>query len=170
MTDVDYLRHRPMMGNNDVARTWELLLSHRRSQYDFEELETIPFPPELNAYRTSLSKGRLSSQRNLESMMTRRLGQIPDLHDKFVPMVELPRALPYSSFGSYEKRLRVLRHYMDTSKPTGFRNLWHDRRDSLAYYTFWGVIILGGLSVVLGLLSLFVGVAQTIAAFKALEN
>ena len=158
------------MGNNDVVRTWELLLGHRRSQYDFEELETIPFPPEFVAYKASLLKGGLAAHLSLKSTMTRRLGQIPDLHDKFVPMVELPRSLPYSSLGSYEKRLRVLRHYMDTSKPTGFRNLWHDRRDSLTYYTFWGVIVLGGLSVFLGLLSLLVGVAQTIAAFKALEN
>ena len=158
------------MGNNDIVRTWELLLSHRHSQYDFEELETIPFPPEFAGYRACLWKGRLASQRSLKSMFTRRLNQIPDLHDKFVPMAELPRSLPYTSFGSYEKRLRVLRHYMDTSKPTGFRNLWHDRRDSLTYYTFWGVIVLGGLSVLLGLLSLLVGVAQTIAAFKALED
>lgn len=75
----------------------------------------------------------------------------------------------YSSYPDYEDRLRVLRAYMDSKKPKGFRGLWRDKRDTYSYYTFWGVIIFGGVSVLLGLLSLFASILQTIAAWKALD-
>jgi hypothetical protein len=76
--------------------------------------------------------------------------------------------LPYSDFPLFETRFRQLRHYMDTQKPRGLRQLWKDNRDSLNYFTFWGVIIFGVLSVFLALFSLAVGIAQTVASFKAL--
>jgi len=59
---------------------------------------------------------------------------------------------------------------MDSRKPRGLSQLWKDNRDSLNYYTFWGVIILGGLGVFLAICSLAVSVAQTVAAFRALEG
>jgi hypothetical protein len=58
---------------------------------------------------------------------------------------------------------------MGSQKPRGLRQLWKDNRDSLNYYTFWGVIIFGLLSVFLGFFSLAVSVAQTIASFRALD-
>lgn len=85
-----------------------------------------------------------------------------------MPPTALPRAVPYAYFGVYEARIRALRRYMDTRRPIGVRNLWHDRRDSLSYYTFWGVILFGGASVLLGVFGLAVGIAQTVAAFRAL--
>jgi hypothetical protein len=75
----------------------------------------------------------------------------------------------YDQFPLFETRLRQLRRYMDSQKPRGLRQLWKDNRDSLGYYTFWGVIIFGGLTVVLALFSLSVSVAQTVAAFRALD-
>jgi hypothetical protein len=77
--------------------------------------------------------------------------------------------IPYSQFPAFETRLRQLRSYMDSQKPRGIRQLWHDNRDSLNYYTFWGVIIFGGLSVFLALFSLAVGIAQAVASFQALH-
>jgi hypothetical protein len=78
--------------------------------------------------------------------------------------------LLYSQFPLFETRLRQLRHYMDSQKPRGLRQLWKDNRDSLNYYTFWGVIIFGVLSVVLAMFSLAVSVAQTVAAFRSLNG
>ena len=69
----------------------------------------------------------------------------------------------YARFPIFETRLRQLRHYMDSQKPRGFRQLWKDNRDSLNYYTFWGVIIFGLLSVFLAFFSLAVSVAETVA-------
>jgi hypothetical protein len=76
---------------------------------------------------------------------------------------------PYSEFTIFENRIRQLAFYMDTQKPQGFRQLWRDKRDTLNYYTFWGVIIFGGLSVFLALVSLAVSIAQTVASFRALN-
>lgn len=75
----------------------------------------------------------------------------------------------YSSYPEYEDRLRVLKAYMDSKKPKGFRGLWRDKRDTYSYYTFWGVIIFGSVSVLLALLSLIASVLQTIATWKALD-
>lgn len=76
---------------------------------------------------------------------------------------------PYSEFIIFENRIRQLVHYMDTQKPQGFRQLWRDKRDTLSYYTFWGVIIIGGLSVFPELFSLAVSIAQMVASFRALD-
>jgi hypothetical protein len=76
----------------------------------------------------------------------------------------------YTEFTVFENRIRQLVYYMDTQKPQGFRQLWRDKRDTLNYYTFWGVIIFGGLSVFLALFSLAVGIAQTVASFRALKG
>jgi hypothetical protein len=76
---------------------------------------------------------------------------------------------PYSEFITFGNRIRQLVHYIDTQKPQGFGQLWRDERDTLSYYTFWGVIILGGLSVFLALFSLAVSIAQMVASFRALD-
>lgn len=77
--------------------------------------------------------------------------------------------LRYSDFPVLENRLRQLRHYMDSQKPLTLWQLWKDKRDTLNYYTFWGVIFFGGLSVFLALFSLAVSIAQAVASFKALN-
>jgi hypothetical protein len=48
---------------------------------------------------------------------------------------------------------------MDSQKPRGIRQLWRGKSDVLNYYTFWGVITFGALSVFLALASLAVGIA-----------
>ncbi|APA08627.1 hypothetical protein sscle_04g033970 [Sclerotinia sclerotiorum 1980 UF-70] len=78
-------------------------------------------------------------------------------------------ALQFSEFDLLEDRVRRLRHYMDSQKPRGFRQLWRDKRDVLNYCTFWGVIIFGALSVFLAFASLAVGIAQAVASFEALN-
>ena len=89
-------------------------------------------------------------------------------YDQILGSVFAKEVLQYSEFPVYEKRLRRLRAYMDSCNPTGLRTLWLDKRNSANYYTFWGVIIFGTLSVFLALFSLVVSIVQTIAAYKAL--
>ncbi|KAA6413719.1 MAG: hypothetical protein FRX48_02080 [Lasallia pustulata] len=36
----------------------------------------------------------------------------------------------YSSYPEYKDRLRILRAYMDSRRPKGFRGLWRDKRDT----------------------------------------
>ncbi|TGO12169.1 hypothetical protein BTUL_0093g00170 [Botrytis tulipae] len=76
--------------------------------------------------------------------------------------------IPCNCFGRFENRVRILREYMDKQKRRGLRQLWMDSRDSFNYYTFWGVIIFGTVSVFLAMASLAVSIAQTYASFKAL--
>ena len=78
-------------------------------------------------------------------------------------------SLEYSSFPIYEQRLRELRAYMDSIKPQGIHQLLRDNRDSLTYYTFWGVIVFGTLSVVIAVFGLGISAAQTVASFRALK-
>ncbi|KAK1064207.1 hypothetical protein LTR12_002901 [Friedmanniomyces endolithicus] len=75
----------------------------------------------------------------------------------------------YGLFPTSQNRIYHLREYMDKKKPRGLMQLWKDNRDSLNYYTFWGVIIFGIASVVLASLSLVAGVVQTWASVKALQ-
>lgn len=77
--------------------------------------------------------------------------------------------VPYSQFPIFETRLRQLRYYMDNQKPRGLRQLWIDKRDSLNYYTFWGVIAIGVLTIFLALVSIVVSIAQAWASFRALD-
>ncbi len=90
-------------------------------------------------------------------------------YDKVIQSTLRKESLAYSSFPIYEKRLRELRAYMDSSKPQGLRQLFRDNRDILTYYTFWGVIVFGTLSVMLAVFSLAVSVAQTVAGYRALQ-
>ncbi|KAM0132167.1 hypothetical protein ACHAP3_006605 [Botrytis cinerea] len=103
--------------------------------------------------------GRVQSY--YESRWENLLGIIKAKQDK--------STIAYSNFGMFEDRVRDLRQYMDNQKPHGLRQLLRDSRDALNYYTFMGVIIFGLLTVFLALASFFVSVAQTYAAFKALD-
>ena len=59
---------------------------------------------------------------------------------------------------------------MDTQRPTGWYQMWKDKRDIVQYVTFWAVLIFGTISVALAFGSLLVGSAQTAAAFRALKQ
>ena len=76
----------------------------------------------------------------------------------------------FSSFPCFGPRLRELKFYMDNQKPSGWYQMWRDKRDRVQYVTFWAVLVFGTISVVLALGSLLVGSAQTAAAFEALNR
>ncbi|MCJ1441924.1 MAG: hypothetical protein MMC23_002416 [Stictis urceolatum] len=176
----EFYRYMATLGQNDIARTWTLLLGYRKHKDDTSELESILLPPELAAYNAHVTRqrSRIPVPRRLRyagssGLLAPKLNstRLPDIRDKLNLKVQpLPRSVPYDYFGRYEYRIRILRHYMDTRKPTGIRNLWHDRRDSLSYYTFWAVVVFGGTSMLLAAMGVALGVAQTIAAFKQLEG
>ena len=58
---------------------------------------------------------------------------------------------------------------MDKQRPKNLKQLVKDRRDTVGYWAFWAVIIVGGASIILALISIAVSSAQTVASFKALE-
>jgi len=153
--------------NKEIARTWAFLFATGRDAekkaavYDkYTPLSGIP--DEHRCFLKDLHLGQ-RYRPNFQAGLKRNYDQV-----LIAAAHKLP--LPYSQFPLFETRLRQLRNYMDNEKPRGFRQLWKDNRDSLNYYTFWGVIILGGLSVALALFSLAVSVAQTVASFQALAR
>ena len=57
-------------------------------------------------------------------------------------------------------RIAVLKKQLAVSRPRGWKELWRDKRDSAQWVTFWAVIIIGGLGILLSLLQLIVGILQ----------
>ena len=54
-------------------------------------------------------------------------------------------------------------------KPKGLRGLWRDTRDSLQWYTFWAVVVVGGISLLLAFIQMVLGAVQAYASMKALH-
>ncbi|OBT61230.1 hypothetical protein VE03_09672 [Pseudogymnoascus sp. 23342-1-I1] len=58
-------------------------------------------------------------------------------------------------FPTFGSRLAALQRYNLRQQPRRMRDLWRDRRNPLQWYTFWAVLVIGGPSIIIGLLQLF---------------
>lgn len=67
-------------------------------------------------------------------------------------------------FPMFGQRLAKLQDFSLRQQPHRLRDLWRDRRNPLQWYTFWAVLIFGGISIAIALLQLAVGVAQLVAS------
>lgn len=76
----------------------------------------------------------------------------------------------FSHFPRFNSRLRELKFYMDNQKPSGWYQIWKDKRDRVQYVTFWAVLVFGTVSIILALVSVAVSSAQTAAAFQAIRG
>lgn len=74
----------------------------------------------------------------------------------------------YSSYPIFGQRLRELQKYMEKQRPRNLRQIWKDRRDTVGYWAFWAVIVVGGLSILLALVSIAISSAQLVAGFEAI--
>ncbi|KAF8467371.1 hypothetical protein BDZ91DRAFT_848580 [Kalaharituber pfeilii] len=70
-------------------------------------------------------------------------------------------------FPVFGDRLMELRTLL---KPKGLKGLWLDTRDSLQWYTFWAVVIVGGLSLFLGFIQMGLGAVQAYASLASLKS
>jgi len=73
-------------------------------------------------------------------------------------------------FPVFGARLLALQEYNERQKPTRARDLWRDRRNPLQWYTFWAVIWVGSISIILGTLQLGVSIAQLYYAPGSSKN
>jgi len=73
-------------------------------------------------------------------------------------------------FPVFGARLLALQEYNERQKPTRARDLWRDRRNPLQWYTFWAVIWVGSISIILGTLQLAVSIAQLYYAPGSSKN
>lgn len=77
---------------------------------------------------------------------------------------------PFSHFPRFSSRLREIKFYMDNQKPSGWYQIWKDKRDRVQYVTFWAVLVFGTISIILALVSIAVSSAQTAAAFQSIQQ
>jgi hypothetical protein len=69
----------------------------------------------------------------------------------------------YSSqddFPMFSQRLAKLQEFNLRQQPSKLRDLWRDRRNPLQWNTFWAVLIVGGLSILLAFAQLVVAIIQ----------
>ena len=79
-----------------------------------------------------------------------------------------PDSMAYEDFPIFAPRIRELKEYMAKPKARTLGDLWRDSRETYAWFTFWAVVVFGGLTLLLTLVSLGVSSAQTYAAFRAI--
>ena len=63
-------------------------------------------------------------------------------------------------------RLLELQEFSRRQSPSKIRDLWRDRRNPLQWYTLWAVLIIGGISVVLQIVQIFLSAAQLAAQIR----
>lgn len=61
-------------------------------------------------------------------------------------------------------RLLRIQAFNLRQQPRRIRDLWRDRRNPLQWYTFWAVLIIGGATILLGVLQLLVSTAQLVTS------
>ncbi|KAI0435544.1 hypothetical protein F4803DRAFT_545204 [Xylaria telfairii] len=67
-----------------------------------------------------------------------------------------------NDFPIFGQRLLVLQAFNMRQQPSKVRDLWRDRRNPLQWYTFWAVLLVGGISILLAVLQLVVAIVQTV--------
>lgn len=82
--------------------------------------------------------------------------------------IDAPRVKPVYvievDFPYLGERLAELQDYVEQQNPGDLMALWHDRRDILRFHTYWAVIFIGGLSIILSAAQLAVSVASYTAS------
>ena len=76
----------------------------------------------------------------------------------------------FAHFPRFGDRLWELKFYMDNQRPSGWYQMWKDKRDRVQHVTFWAVLFFGSISIVLALISVAVSSAQTVAAFRSVKG
>ena len=157
----------------DVSDTYSLLFRSRKDTYqeNLAEYRRLPLPKWVRTCAQNTSK--VSSGETLFAV-TDEIGKRTLMSDIEYHIADLHRKLPpsqlFEKYGIFEDRLRELKAYMDSQKPGGISALWRDKRDTLQWYTFWAVIIIGSLGLCLSFLGLIVTTIQTIGTYRGIEQ
>jgi hypothetical protein len=167
--DLGIIQDKPSLSrlkvNAEIESTWAVLFNTTSSlKTRMSHHQEIPPPFWVSGTKVLEMQARIHTGNGIRF----ESGGVPYSH--MAQAIQNKSQLSYSQFPVFETRLRQLSQYMSSQKPRGVVQLWKDNRDSINYYTFWGVIIFGGLSVFLAFLSLAVSVAQTVASFRALND
>jgi hypothetical protein len=74
-----------------------------------------------------------------------------------------------TDFPILRERLEAIEDYMAGIQPSRITSLWRDRRDIRTWYTIWAVLIVGGVSIILACISVYLASAQVALAAKSYQ-
>lgn len=63
-------------------------------------------------------------------------------------------------FPVLKSRIAVLLRHLSTKRPRTWKELWHDKRDSASWFTFWAVLIIGGTGILLAFIQVLLQIVQ----------
>ena len=63
-------------------------------------------------------------------------------------------------FPILRSRIAAIHRLLSASKPRGWRELWRDKRDSAGWFTFWIVLIFGGVAILLSAMQVLLQILQ----------
>ena len=69
-------------------------------------------------------------------------------------------------FPFFGQRLVKLQEFNDRQTASGWKDLWRDTRNPLQWYTFWAVLVVGGVSILFSVLQFVVGCLQLWVAIR----
>lgn len=157
----------------ELERTYSLLFRSHADEYEenLSQYGLLPIPQWMRVFYGN-EKGTLSDRtaKNMSYFLQPNRPRVSDIEYHLLNAKDkLPPTQLFEKYGTWGDRLRQLKAYMDGQKPEGIRGLWADKRDSLQWYTFWAVIIVGSISLLLSFLSLAVSTVQTVGTFEGLH-
>ncbi|PSN64887.1 hypothetical protein BS50DRAFT_601453 [Corynespora cassiicola Philippines] len=63
-------------------------------------------------------------------------------------------------FPILRSRLAVLAYHFSNKRPRTWKELWNDKRDSASWFTFWTVLIFGGIAIILAFVQVVLQIVQ----------
>ncbi|KAI2478938.1 hypothetical protein Ptr902_09904 [Pyrenophora tritici-repentis] len=69
-------------------------------------------------------------------------------------------------FPILRSRLAVLAHHFSNKRPRTWKELWDDKRDSASWFTFWAVLIFGGIAIILAFVQVALQIVQVSLQIK----
>ena len=94
--------------------------------------------------------------------MTKNLHQTSE----YLPL-DQPVYFAAQHFPVLSERIELIARELKASRPTSIRDLLHDRRDTLQYWTFWLVSIIGGASIILSVVQVVLQAVQIAQGSRA---
>lgn len=101
------------------------------------------------------------------------LGQLRAWYSEYLRQPPFPVRETFDAqfdFPVYSARFGYISQFINSIQPNRISTLWHDRRDILRWYTFWAVVILGGLGLLVALVQTGLGAAQVHLAAQSLAG
>jgi hypothetical protein len=75
-----------------------------------------------------------------------------------------------SDFPVLKSRIAVLLRHLSTQRPRTWTELWRDKRDSASWFTFWAVLVIGGIGIILAFIQVILQILQVALQMKQMAQ